>query len=129
MLQQLALKYSKPNSDCKPESDSEPYFEYWRVVKYNYTPEDLRVLCGTISMIKSLAALLLVRYRCVSCVARQRRRRYCCLTPLCCFVTYQETEPVYAPKIREHVYAELQDLSHNLLTNQLIKVFFFFSRV
>ncbi len=34
----------------------------------------------------------------------------------------QEHEPLFAPKVRGYVYHELQELAHNLMTNQLMKV-------
>jgi hypothetical protein len=57
---QVALKYAKPCPLQEGMAAADPDFEYRRVVKYNYTPEDLSVMASTISMIKALASLILV---------------------------------------------------------------------
>ncbi|GAM27817.1 hypothetical protein SAMD00019534_109930 [Acytostelium subglobosum LB1] len=54
VLQQSAWKYSKPNNDQKIQAQ----FDYERVVKYNYTPEERVALIQMIAMIKGLGSLI-----------------------------------------------------------------------
>ena len=123
VAEQVAVKYVRP---CKAEDGMDtaaPDFEYRRVVKYNYSPTDLSVLVGTVGMIKSLQTLLLVRGALttagpgMSCFPRTWRDLLTMWR-----VPLQEHEAVYAPKLRAHVYNDVQVLSHKLMTNQLVKV-------
>ncbi|KYQ91088.1 component of SCAR regulatory complex [Tieghemostelium lacteum] len=54
VLQQAAWKYSKPNNDASLPAQ----FDYERVVKFNYTPDERTALIQFIAMIKGLATLM-----------------------------------------------------------------------
>eukprot|EP01132_Coremiostelium_polycephalum_P008287 gene8287-10183_t len=54
VLHQSAWKYSKPNND--PAIPAQ--FDYERVVKYNYTPDERTALIQIIAMIKGLSGLM-----------------------------------------------------------------------
>eukprot|EP01133_Synstelium_polycarpum_P001207 gene1207-1395_t len=105
VLQQSAWKYSKPNHDEKIPAQ----FDYERVVKYNYSPDERVALIQFIGMIKGLGSLMAKHESLLQPIIKR-----CVHTELQEFVQFQLRETIKSfaknTKKKEHIKLELTQL-------------------